>query len=423
MKSKILFILFLIHVPMSQAGDTWSGWRGPTGLGISDEKDLPLEWGGPKNVNVKWKVPLPGMESKASQDHNQSSPIVWKDRVVLISTFWPENVARDQYPEHHVACYSTDKGKLLWDVKVEPGPWKLKDLRGGYSAPTPCTDGRRIYVLFGSSELLALNFEGKVQWRTPITPFAWDVAIGTSPVLTEDAVLVLADGTKPALSRLIAFDRETGKVKWEQKRPKANFSHSTPVLVTVKGKPQLLIASSGAVEGVDPANGKTLWWAKNRGDATTPAFGGGLVYSDNGRGGSGIAVDPTGEGDVSETKVKWKTRPIPTGFASPIIVDGLLYRIHKPGVLSCFDIKTGERVYSERLPNGVSTSASPIVTPDGRLYLASAGKSVVLATGPKFKILSTNNLNDGGQASPAVANGCLFLRGKKYLYCIGRSGG
>ena len=196
---------------------------------------------------------------------------------------------------------------------MPPGPWLLKDLRGGYAAPTPCTDGERVYALFGSSELAALDFDGRLLWRKEIAPFAWDVAVGTSPVLTRDAVLVLADGTKPALSRLIAFDHETGTIKWERKRPEANFDHTTPVLIEVNGKPQLVIASSEAIQGVDPADGTVVWWARNNGDVPTPAYGGGLVYSEDGRGGPGIAVDPTGAGDVTKTKVKWTDRPDPRG--------------------------------------------------------------------------------------------------------------
>ncbi len=144
------------------AGDTWPSWRGPTGMGLTDEQNLPLTWGGPTNENVLWKAPLPGTTAKCKHDLNQSSPIVWKDRLFIISVFWPQGVAQTEFPEHYVACYSATDGKLLWDVKVPPGPWLLKDLRGGYSAPTPCTDGKRVYALFGSSELVALDFEGRL---------------------------------------------------------------------------------------------------------------------------------------------------------------------------------------------------------------------------------------------------------------------
>src|SRR5262245_23577532 len=201
--------------------------------------------------------------------------------------YWREGIAQNEPPEHHVACYNVNDGSQLWGTKVPHGPWLLKDLRGGYSAPTPCTDGERIYALFGSSVLAALDFDGKLLWGKEITPYAWDVAIGTSPVLFRDTVLVLADGTKPDISRLIAFDKKSGDIKWERKRPDASFSHSTPILIEVNGKPQLVVASSGAVQGIDPADGAVIWYAWNNGDVPTPAFGGGLVYSESGRGGPG----------------------------------------------------------------------------------------------------------------------------------------
>ncbi len=417
----LAFLVAVVFCASSvRGGDSWPGWRGSTGLGVSDETDLPLTWGGKTNANILWKVPLPGTDTKAELDHNQSSPIVWKDRVFVLMVYWPAGVARSEFPEHHIACYATADGKLLWDTKVPPGPWRLTDLRGGYSAPTPCTDGERVYALFGSSELVALTYDGKLAWRKEITPFAWDVAVGTSPVLFRDTVLVLADGTKPAISRLIAFDKKTGDIKWESKRPEANFNHTTPILIEVDGKPQLVIASSGALQGVDPNDGAVLWYAKNNGDVPTPAFGGGLVYSESGRGGPAIAVDPTGSGNVTETKVKWTTPKIPEGYSSPIIAGDFVYRLHTPGVLKCFALQSGERLFSERFTGGINSAVSPILTANKRLYFAAGGKSYVVAVGPKFEILAANDLSDDSAASAAIAGGHIYIKGGKYLYCIGK---
>jgi outer membrane protein assembly factor BamB/photosystem II stability/assembly factor-like uncharacterized protein len=415
-----LGITLLTALPAG-AGDTWPGWRGPTGQGRSDERGLPLTWGGKEGANILWKVPLPGADGPNHLDLNQSSPIVWKDRIFVVMAYWPRGVTPTaEYPEHHVACYAVADGRRLWDVVVPPGPWRLQDLRGGYAAPTPVTDGERVYTLFGSSVLAALDYGGRLVWRKEITPYAWDVAVGTSPVLYRDTVLVLADGTKPSQSRLIAFDTRTGDVRWEQPRPGANFNHTTPLRIDVQGGPQLVVASSSALQGLDPGNGRVLWWAAAKGDVPTPAFGGGLVYSEDGRGGPGLAVDPTGTGDVTATHVKWTTRPIPEGYSSPTIVGDYVYRMHQPGVLKCLRLATGKVVYTERLPTGVEVSASPIVTPDNLLYFAGAGKSIVVPAGPEFKIVATSDLQDGCPASPAVAGSRLFLKGARYLYCVSR---
>src|SRR5262245_4517741 len=397
------------------AGD-WPGWRGPTGMGHTDDGKLPLTWGGRANENVRWKAPLPGQDGKAAQDHNQSSPIVRGDRVFVTASYWPGKQDAKQFPEHHVACYRVSDGKLLWDEKVPPGPWLLSDLRGGYTAPTPAADDERVYVVFGSAVIAALDHDGKLVWRKEIKPYKFDVALAASPVLVGD-VLILQCDQLDKQSRMLGFDSKTGDVKWEQPRPTVGFSHSTPVLADIGGKKQLLVAASNAVQGVDPENGKVLWWCAAAGDTASPVLGGGLVYLDSGRGGAGVAVDPTGAGDVTKSHLKWKVPQIPEGFSSPVVVGDYLYRLHSPEVLKCIRLATGEVVYSERL-TGVSTSASPIAAPEGRIYLASAGKSYVVKSGPKFEVLATNDLGDGSHASPAVADGKLFLKGRKMLYCV-----
>src|SRR5262249_26121369 len=158
-----------------------------------------------------------------------------------------------------------------------------------------------------------------------------------------------------------AFDRKTGEKKWEQKRPTANFSHSTPTLVKVKGKPMLLVAASGALQGVDPTDGKLLWWCDGSGDTVSPVYGAGVAYCDSGRGGGsvGVAVDPTGEGNVTKTHRKWKADKVAEGFSSPVVVGEYMYRLHNPGVLRCTKLATGEEVSTTRLA-GVATRCSPV---------------------------------------------------------------
>lgn len=408
--------LFL-SIGLTQAED-WPAWRGPTGQGISQEKGLPIYWGGKERRGMRWQTALPGVRDKARQDQNQSSPIVRRGHVFLTASYWPAGVDSKQFPEHHVVCYRASDGQQLWDTRIEHGPWsRASDLRGGYTAPTPAADSDHVYVLFGSSVLAALDFEGKLLWRKEITPYKFDVAIGTSPVLFGDNVLVQCDQTDRS-SRLLAFDRKTGDLKWEKKRPNVQFAHSTPVLAEVKGQTQLLVAASNALQGVDPDNGEVLWWCAAHGDTVSPVLGDGLVYLDSGRGGAAAAVDPTGRGDVTSTHRKWQIKHVPEGFSSPVIVGGRLYRLTNPETLRCWKLADGEQVFTERLP-GVSTASSPFSTPEGHIYFASAGKSYVVKAGAKLEVLAVNDLGDGSQASPAVAAGCIFLKGRQALYCIG----
>lgn len=419
-----LLALFVLSLPTTAAhAEPWPGWRGPTGMGQSQHKGLPLTWDGKTLENVLWKVPLVDAPGKVQLDQNQSSPIVFGEHAFVTLSYWPAGAKKDGFPEHHVVCFRVKDGKRLWDTVVPPGPWLLKDFRGGYTAPTPATDGERVYVLFGSAVLAALDLQGGIVWRKEIAPHFFDVALGASPVLFQDHVLLMCEELREKkASSLLAFDKKTGNLAWQQKRPDSDWTHSTPVLAQVNGKTQLLVAAATAVQGLDPTSGQPLWWCNTgprTGDTTSVVLGDGIVYCDSGRGGPGIAVDPTGMGDVTKTNIKWKIGNIPEGFSSPVIVAGRLYRLHNPGVLSCWELTKGKPVYTSERLEGVSTSASPIATADGLIYCASAGMSYVVRAGAKFDLVATNDLGDPSQASPAIADGKIYLKGRTYLFCIG----
>ncbi|NBY00537.1 MAG: hypothetical protein EBQ87_00920 [Planctomycetes bacterium] len=413
---KVLILISFLTAKNLYAED-WPSWRGPTGQGISQEKNLPLNWN--KNgTNILWKEKLPGQEEKNRQDQNQSSPIIIKNKIFISASFWREGIeASKEHPEHHVACFDLFDGKKLWDTIVKAGPWKFSDLRGGYTAPTPTSDGQQIYVVFGSSVIIALDLEGKILWRTEIIPFDFDVAIGSSPIVTGNSVILQCDGTRKS-SRIIAFDKNSGKIQWEKKRPQNDFSHSTPTLVKIGVKEQLLVAASNALQGIDPTDGTILWSCAGKGDTASPVMNKNIVYMDSGRGGPGIAVDPSGQGDVSKSHLKWKIPQIPEGLSSPIIFGDFLYRSHNPGILSCRNLNDGSVVFSERLQD-ISTLSTPFVTTEGYIYFASAGKTFILKAGPKFELISINDLGDLSPSSPAVSQGRIVIKGKQYLYCIG----
>jgi outer membrane protein assembly factor BamB len=412
---------FALLVSTVARAEDWPQFRGPTGLGYSTEKDLPLEWGGQDKKNVLWSVPLKG------QGH--ASPIVWKEQVIIANVSWPVASPKEM-PKHFVTAYSTADGKELWSTEIQPGPWLRNDFRsgpgGGYAAPTPCTDGTRIYCLYGSAVMAALDMKGNIVWRKEIKPYTFDVTIGSSPVMHKDTIILLCAMAKKEDSRLVAFDKANGEVKWESKLPTVGFSHSTPVLVESAGKKQVIFTASGmattpdALQSFDADTGKRLWWCKGAGDASSPAFADGLLYFDSGRGSAGTAVNVAGEGDVTDSHIKWSVGSVPEGIGSPIIVGGRVYRLHTPNVVKCWNLADGKQVFAGRLPDIGSTWASPIADASGRIYFASAGKSCVIEAGGELKILATNDLGDPNHASPAASNGRLFLLGEKKLYCVGK---
>ncbi len=403
-----IFTLALFLITTSSHASDWPQFRGPTGLGYVTDKNLPLHWNAKSNVNIAWKAALP------KSDNAYSSPVVSGDRVFVTS-------AVNNPVEHHVLCFARADGRLLWDTPVEPGPWILKDLRGGYGAPTPCTDGKNVFVVFGSAVIASLDFDGKVVWRKPLTQYNFDVALGSSPILHKNTVVLDCDQNNKT-SSFIAFDKGTGDIQWEQKRPQAIYAHSTPVIVDVNGKAQMLVSANKAIESLNPDNGETLWWCAAPGDASSPAFARNLVFADSGRGGKAVCVEATGTGDVSKTHLKWTFPQIPEGLSSALIVGDFVFRTHNPETVKCLRLSTGELVFNERLP-GVSTWASPFATTDGTIYFASAGKSYVTKIGGEggtnLVVLATNDVGEENRATAAVADGKIFLRGNKNLYCIG----
>ncbi len=398
-----LAALVSASAPARAAAGDWPRFRGPTGCGITDEKGLPIQWGGAANENVLWKTPL-------AKSHNPwSSPVIVGDRLFLTA-------AGMENREQHVLCFSKRDGKPLWDTPVPPGPWTGAEPKGGLGGPTPVTDGKHVWAVFGTAVVACLDMEGKIVWRKDLPGQNFDVTVGASPILYEDTLLYIADQNKKT-SSLIAYDKATGDVRWEQKRPDVVFAHSTPLLISVTGRVQLIVSASVALQGIDPADGKMLWWCKGNGETASPVYGGSLVYMDSGRGGGGMAVDPAGQGDVTATHLKWKSDAAQSDLSSPVIVGGHVYRLSGHNLV-CMDLATGGEVYSRALA-GASEWASPIVTPEGRIYCATAGKSYVIQAGPDGKIVATSDLGDPNHASPAVSEGRIYLRGMRFLYCIG----
>lgn len=407
-------------IPPAAWAENWPQFRGPTGEGISKETSLPLTWGGKDNENVLWSADLPG--------EGIASPIVWEDRLFVLNA---SRKADDQKagrtsPEQYLACYDTRQGKLLWNTVVAAGPWKRKHNNrpgGGFATCTPATDGERVYGLFGTSVLVALDYSGKLVWRKELTPHRYDMEMATSPILYKDLVIVYC-GMQGG-SRLVAFNRRTGAVAWDQSLRDTGYGHNTPLILPVKGKPQLVLMGAGlspaknAIQGFDPETGARLWWCAGKGETASPVRVHGLVFCDSGRGGVAKLIDPSGTGDVSKSHVKWEAN-MPSGLSSPLVVGDYIYRLHDNSTFSCWDARTGKQVYRERVQPLSSHWASPVADGTGKIYLASGGTSLVLRAGPKLEVLATNKLNDPNHASPAISGGRIYLMGTKRLYAIGK---
>jgi outer membrane protein assembly factor BamB len=396
----------------------WPQWRGPQRSGHTDETGLPLTWDGKTKENVLWKV---------AADFGHSSPVVWGERVFLSASVLKSKVggsasllAANQ--QHRVVCYRTTDGEKLWQTDVEPGTW---DTQFSFTAATPVTDGKRLFALFGSSAVAALDLDGKLLWRKKLAgPFKAEW-LSSSPLLYKDTLFVFIDVSNEFW--LLALDGKSGEEKWAVKRKQHDRAHnSSPLLLEVKGKPQVVVAAQGAVLALDPTSGKEIWWCKWGGNRyASLVAGAGLVFA-SGEGGESLAIDPSGEGDVSKTHVRWRHGKTPQGFGTPVIVGDYLYRASPPGVLRCWKVFNGELVYEKRV-EGIPTYTSPVASGDGRIYFGSSDKTTVIKAGPKLEVLARNVLEverygESGSSgpSPAVSMGRLFLRSPRGLVCVGK---
>jgi outer membrane protein assembly factor BamB len=405
--------------------EDWPGWRGPTGQGHSSEKDLPLVWNAKTGKNVLWKALLHGGARKNPDmtSPGWSCPIVWGDRVLLTTAVWDPQEKDDKerrkiIAEHHVLCYRAGDGKELWDTVVPAGKCLVNNVYHGYAIATPVTDGKHVYALFDSGVLVALDFAGKIMWREEL-PLKKEIDGGAcaSLVLHDDSV-ILSGIANPVLR---AHFKKTGKLKWEQKGKESNRM-ATPALLRIGGRLQL-IHMAGGIQGLNPDTGEVLWFCRAPSGQSSPVFGEGLIYTDAGRGGrTGAAVDPVGKGDVSKTNVKWQIEVTAPAGSSGIVVGPYLYRACDGEILRCWEMATGELIYEKRVPR-ISPSTCPIATGDGRIYFASAGWSYVIKSGPKCEVLAVNDLDEPHAfVSAAVSGGRMFIKGKSYLWCIGKTG-
>ena len=390
----------------------WPRFRGPAGDGVTQAKGLPTKWSATNSV--LWKADLP-------KAHNPyASPIVWKDRVFVATV-------SDTADSQKLLCFGASDGKLLWETAVAVGVQKQVDMRGGFNCSTPCTDGKTIYVAFGSCVLAAVNCaDGKEIWKANLDGLKFAFCQSASPILYKNLVILSCEANGG--SSLMAFDRATGEIKYRETRP-AGRSHSTPILPTVDAQtPWLAVASPDGLYGLNPDTGKAIWFvqqasrgAKPYDDIASPIFVNGMIYSDIGREGtfSAVAVDAKSTNDIARN-VKWKLNSLACyNTSSPVFCNGYLYHVSDGGLLHCVEMATGQSVYTKALA-GVSSLASPVATADGLVYFASGGKSYVLKAGPTFEVVATNDLGDPGHASPAVAQGRLFIRGGTKLWCVGR---
>ena len=413
-------LLFWCSCLCFSIAQSWPQWRGPTGNGVSSEKNVPVTW---SKTSVGWKADLPG--------ESASTPAIWKDHIFL--------TAADG--DHHIACCFSTDGKLRWKKTLADG---LKVVRGGEgnsACVSPITDGRHVWFFCATGDWSCFDFEGREIWKTNLQErygkFRVGFIVSTTPVLHENRLLYhVCQAQSPFV---LAINALTGQELWKVERKtdarnECEHAYTSPILYRGKnGTVQLVSHGSDYIVGYDPATGRELWRSGNLQQdpyhktlrfVASPAAIPGRIVVPTAKNCQVIAIDPTGaEGDITDSKAHqlWRMDKGTPDVPCPLIHDGIVYLCReRTGMITALDLESGEQIYQERIHGGLYRG-SPVYA-DGHIYFTCRdGTITVIKAGRTFEIVATNTLGDAMTASPAFSNGVLYLHTHKALYAIPRS--
>ncbi len=433
----IAFCSLLVLQSSARAVANWPQWRGPAGQGVSSEKNLPAEWSATKNI--KWKTAIAGL--------GHSSPIVWGKKIFLTTALdgatipgrtpgvthhlsdgtdfvHPDAVGANLQHTFKIICLDRETGKILWERVAYEGPVAdSRHKKASFASSTPATDGKYVFAFFGTEGLYAYDLNGKLIWKKNLgTLGTASVGYGVSPVLYENLVIMQCDESGMN-SFIAAFDKKTGKEIWRAPR-KVDVTWSTPVLVKTPRRVELVASAAEAIIAYDPLTGKELWRHKGleSNAVPTPIVSNDLIVLTSGSPNKiALALKAGGTGDVTGTsQLVWSYNKGTAYVPSPILYGEYVYLMTDRGLMTCLDAKTGKVEYEgARVPKPTLFLASPVAF-EGMLFLTSEeGDTYVIKAGPKHEVLRTNSLGEGVYASPAIADGNVFIRSEKNLYAIG----
>jgi outer membrane protein assembly factor BamB len=404
----IAWLLVLAVRETISRADDWPGWRGADRNGVSREQNLPTRWS--PTSGVKWQAPLPGS--------GISNPIVVGDRVICTSS---DGINQRDL---HVVCLNRATGRQRWHARLwGTAPTLHHATKSSMASPSPVSDGQHVYAFFGSGDVFCLDMEGGLVWQRSLAeeygPFENRFAASSSPLLFEDCLILQCDHYGP--SYLLAIDKHTGANRWKVDRPEVWLSWCSPVVTPAQAgrAAELIVCGSEKMDAFDPRTGEKLWTLPGmaRECIPTPIVVDGVIYATSGPGAATYAVRSGGRGEISESHVMWQhTRGNPY-VPSAIVVDGRFYVADDNGIATCLATDTGKTLWRKRF-SGAFT-ASPVAG-DGKIYFTNeSGETLVLAAGAdRYEELARNMIGEPVYASPAISQGCLFLRSTEQLWCI-----
>ena len=412
----------------SLLAENWPQWRGPRLDGTSQDTGFPAT----ADQNVTWKVQLPGS--------GHASPIVWEDRIFNVA-------ALAENEERVLLCHERSSGKLLWRSTVLKAPPEGIHKLNSLASSTPATDGELIFTAFldntpteatrkanegrtipkgevpkGTVVISAHDFSGKALWQVRPGLFSSKHGFCSSPIVFEDKVIVNCDHDGDGY--IVALAKTDGKELWRIDRPNKTRSYCVPLIRDIGGRTQMVLSGTMCVTSYDPRSGKLLWII----DGPTEQFVASIVHSEK----TGLlymtggfpehhllAIKPDGSGNVTDTHIAWRTNKGVAYVPSPIIEKDHLLIVSDSGVAHCFDAKSGEIAWEERLREHHASLTSA----EGRVYFVNDfGILRAVKPGSKYDLVAESELGEKVFASPALSEGQMFVRGDKSLMCLGKRG-
>ncbi len=433
--------LWMLPVQAEVAEHNWPQWRGPHHNGVAPHSDPPITWS--ETENIRFKVEIPG--------RGLASPVVWGDNIFILTAMAAdadayeasqqaaaEKLAKKEWPPSVepvkqaflVLALSRQDGSEVWrKTAAEKVPHESHYLDSSWASASPVTDGKRLFAQFGSSGLYAYTLEGELSWSVDLGDMTTRRGFGegSSPALHGNTLIVNWDHEGDSF--IVALDARSGKELWRTNRPDEVTSWATPLVVESGGRFQVVVPATGRSRGYDLETGKEIWSVAGMTVNTipTPVHRNGVVYLTSGyRGNLMQAVDlAKAKGSIDDTEaIAWTFDRHTPYVPSPVLYeDRICFIKHFKNIFTCLNATTGEVLYTEKRLEGITNVyASPVVAA-GRLYIfAKDGKSIVLDAGKEYKVLATNTLDDGVNASPAVVGDEILVRSDRYLYAISAQG-
>jgi outer membrane protein assembly factor BamB len=419
----------------------WPSFRGPGASGVVGGK-APQTWDATKGVNIVWKTEIPGLA--------HSSPVIWGDHVYVTTAVSSDAKAVfrhglygdvDPSPDvskHSWRVYCLDKrtGKIIWERVAHDGVPKTKrHPKSSQASSTPATDGKHLVAFFGSEGLYTYDADGKLLWKQDLgslnagwfydPDYEW--GIGSSPIIYKNLVIVQCDIQKNSF--VAAYDINDGHRVWLTPREEIP-SWGTPTIYEGQPRPELITHATKFIRAYDPMTGKELWRLSGNSEVTTPTpfVAHNLIFVTNGyRVVQPIyAIRAGGSGDItlkggqeSSDFIAWSKKRGGPYMSTPVVYGDYLYVCSMQGIIACYNAKTGERLYQQRLGEGGAYTASPVAA-DGKVYFTSEdGDVFVVKAGPKYELLATNPIGEVCMASPAISDGMIFIRAEHHVFAIG----